>query len=421
MLTKLKQFLFINSDPTQTIAKNTFWLFAGQAGSRLLRAAIVIYAARVLGAGSWGAFSYELGLTAFLTIFSDIGINALITKEGSRDPELKSRYLSTAFGIKIALLLICAGGLFALFPYINNIPEAGILMPILIFVFAFDTLRDLGSALSRALEKMEIEAGINIFTNFAITLLGFIALWQYHTSTSLAWAYTLGSGAGFFAIFYILRGHFSHLLRHFTPALIKPIFTTAWPFGLLGIMGAIMTNTDIIMLGWLRTAEEVGYYSAAQKLILLAYVLPALLASATFPALSRLAKTAPENAKKLLWKTIKISLWAALAVIIGGLVFGQFAFTLLYGEEYQPGLAPFFILLFSTILVFPGTLVGNALFAYDEQKYFLRFVIVSTISNALFNLLLIPTYGIAGAAASTLLTQLITNSLMFRKIIKIVK
>ncbi|MEK7590294.1 MAG: oligosaccharide flippase family protein, partial [Patescibacteria group bacterium] len=80
MFLKIKNWLFSNQTISQTIAKNTFWLFSGQMIGRLLRAAIVIYAARVLGAASWGAFSYALGIAAFLTIFSDIGINALITK-----------------------------------------------------------------------------------------------------------------------------------------------------------------------------------------------------------------------------------------------------------------------------------------------------------------------------------------------------
>ncbi|MDP3901436.1 MAG: oligosaccharide flippase family protein, partial [bacterium] len=101
MFPKVKNWLFQNQNIAQTIAKNTFWLFSGQIVSRLLRAAIVIYAARVLGAASWGAFSYALGIAAFLTIFSDIGINALITKEASRNPQLKDAYLSTAFFTKL--------------------------------------------------------------------------------------------------------------------------------------------------------------------------------------------------------------------------------------------------------------------------------------------------------------------------------
>lgn len=419
MLKNIKEFLFRNGGATQTIAKNTFWLFSGQMLSRLLRAFIVIYAARILGASSWGAFSYTLGIAAFLTIFSDIGINALITKETSRHPELQSRYISTAFFIKIFLLLICAAGALIVIPLITDIPESRALMPILILVFAFDTLRDLGSALARSLEKMEIEAGGNIFANFAITLIGFLALYIYGSSQSLAWSYAIGSGLGLIWIAYILRSHLSHILRHFTRELILPILETAWPFGLLGIMGAIMINTDIIMIGWLRSAEEVGYYSAAQKLILLAYVIPSLLASSTFPVLSRLSGSDSEKAKNLLSKSLKLILFIAVITVIFGLILGPWIFEILFGAEYLLGLPTFKILLCSILFVYPGTLLGNALFAYNDSKYFLKFVIISTTTNALLNIILIPKYGIEGAAVSTILTQLASNSLLYIRAKKI--
>src|SRR3990172_8591724 len=378
MWAKLKFFLFNNSGTAQTIAKNTFWLFFGQMMGRLLRATIVIYAARVLGAAGWGAFSYALGVAAFLTIFSDIGINALITKEASRNPELKNKYLATAFYIKLVLTAFFIIATFLVFPYLTNIPEAAAIMPILIFVFAFDTLRDLGSALTRALEKMEIEAGINIFTNAAIVALGFVFLYFRESTYSLAMAYAAGSGIGFFAIVYVLRHHFKDLRRNFTPALIKPILTTAWPFGLMGLVGAIMLNTDIIMLGWMRTPEEVGYYSAAQKLILLAYVLPGLFANSTFPAISRYAKTKPEKARSILEKSAALMMVMAVVGVIVGYLTANIVMPLLYA-----------------------------------QKYFLIFSAPSAVANAVFNWLFIPVWGIEGAAASTIITQVIANILVW--------
>ena len=39
----------------------------------------------------------------------------------------------------------------------------------------------------------------------------------------------------------------------------------AWPFALMGLLGTIMASTDILMLGWLRDAKDVGLYSAAIK------------------------------------------------------------------------------------------------------------------------------------------------------------
>lgn len=412
---RILDWLLRNNNTGQTIAKNTFWLFAGQIAGRLLRAAIVIYAARVLGAASWGAFSYALGIAAFLTIFSDIGINALITKEAVRQPELKNKYLSTAFFTKLGLLSIFVVGTIIFFPYLTNIEEAAVIMPILIFVFAFDTLRDLGSALSRALEKMEIEAGIQIFTNFAIVTLGFVFLIFSPTSQSLALAYALGSGIGLAAILFVLRRHFGNLFANFQKSLIKPIIATAWPFGLMGLMGAINLNTDIIMLGWLRTAEEVGFYSAAQKPIQLLYVLPAILATSIFPIMARLAKTDPESVKKLLRKYFVKLVLAGTAIAIVGLIFASPIINLLFGADYGSAVMTFRILMLTILIVYPSALLGNAIFAYDHQKAFVGFVLAAVIGNVFFNFLLIPPFGIEGAAISTVITQLFTNALIWRK------
>ena len=416
---KILNWLFNNQTISQTIAKNTFWLFSGQMISRLLRAAIVIYAARILGAAGWGAFSYALGIAAFLTVFSDIGINALIVKEASRSPELKDRYLSTAFFSKLGMLSILILGTIAFFPYLTRIEEAAAIMPILIFVFAFDTLRELGSALSRSLEKMEIEAGIQIFTNFVIVALGFVFLSMQKTSQSLALAYAIGSGAGLIAIVYALRAHFKNILKNFDKKLVKEIFMTAWPFGLMGLMGAIMLNTDIIMLGWLRSPEEVGYYSAAQKPIQLLYVFPAILASSIFPVLARLTKANPSEAKSLLFKYLKLAIVASIPIAIIGVSLSGPIISLLFGAEYAPAVMTFRILALTILVVYPSTILGNAIFAYDHQKSFVGFVAVSAIGNVILNLLLIPRFGIEGAALATILVQLLTNSLIWRKIRRI--
>lgn len=411
--------LLKNQTVNQTIAKNTFWLFFGQIMSRVLRAAIVIYAARVLGAASWGAFSYALGVAAFLTIFSDIGINALITKESSRNPQLKDQYLSTAFFTKLGLLIIFVAAVIILFPHLTKIEEASAIMPILIFVFAFDTLRDLGSAVSRALEKMQIEAGVQIFTNLAIVILGFMFLAVDRTSQALAFAYAAGSGIGLVAIFYTLHRHFRNIFRNFKFSLIKQILLTAWPFGLMGLMGAIMLNTDIIMLGWLRSAEEVGYYSAAQKIIQLLYVLPTLIATSIFPVIARMVAQNAVFVKTTLEKATAIIVLISVPITLIGLIFAGPIINLLYGIEYTPAILTFRILMATILIVYPSTLIGNAIFAYDQQKSFIWFVLVATVGNVFFNFLLIPKFGIEGAAASTVITQLLTNALIWYKMKRI--
>jgi len=58
---------------------------------------------------------------------------------------------------------------------------------------------------------------------------------------------------------------------------------------LLGLLGIIMINTDILMLSFLKSESEVGLYAAANRPVQIFYVIPEILAAALFPITSRLA------------------------------------------------------------------------------------------------------------------------------------
>src|SRR3989304_2441108 len=104
MVKKIKEFLFQNKNIRQTIAKNAFWLSFGEIIGRILRAGVVIYSARILGAEQWGVFSYAITLAAMFTIFSDIGLSSVLTREAAKDPLNRDRYFSTIFVFKIILI-----------------------------------------------------------------------------------------------------------------------------------------------------------------------------------------------------------------------------------------------------------------------------------------------------------------------------
>ena len=162
---KIKDFLFQNTSARQTAIKNTFWLAAGQMGSRLFRAVIIIYAARVLGVAEYGVFAYVLGIAGFFTIFADMGINTVLTRETSRNPKEAPNYFATSLSIKVILLILT--GVIVIFaaPYISNIEIAKNLILLAALLIIVDGLRDFSSAFFRGKEKMELEALLTITSN----------------------------------------------------------------------------------------------------------------------------------------------------------------------------------------------------------------------------------------------------------------
>ncbi len=398
----------------KTIAKNALWLFAGQTIGRLLRVFILIYSARILGAASWGALSYALSLAAFFTIFSDIGINALVVKEASKNPASKLKYLSTAFFIKTVILTALL--VFALIfkNHLTILEEARPLIGLMVFIVIFDSLRNLGSSIVRAMEKMEIESGIDIFTNAAIMAAGLIVLKTNPTSYLMMIAYVLGTAAGSLAMAFALRNHIKGLFSYFDRHLIRPIFSSAWPFGVIGLTSVIMINIDVLVIGWMRSAAEVGFYAAAQRPIQFFYILPSVIASAFFPTLVKLTKS-KSDFRNVFEQGLKMSLLFSVPMTIGGVILAEPIIAGLYGMSYLPATISFLILCLTLITTFPTSLIINAIFAFDKQRSILPYAIAGIIGNAVLNILLIPYLGIAGCALATLINQTAVNAYLWIK------
>src|SRR3989344_4317147 len=274
-------------------------------------------------------------------------------REASRSVELRQKYLATAFAIKTTLLVVLIAAFLLLAPLLTGLPEVLALLPVVAALTAFDSLRDLASSIARATERLALEAFVNVFPTPAIVSLVVVFLLASPTSLSLAFAYALGSALGLIAYGIVLRDYFLALLRAFSRELVKPILVSAWPFGLLGLMGAVMINTDVIMVSFFRSIEEVGFYSAAQKPAQLLYILPGLLAVPLFPAMSRLAKEGAAQLRGIFEKAMHAMLAAALPLSIGGVLYAPAIINLLYGQEYAAGTETFRILgaAWSTVLV----------------------------------------------------------------------
>ena len=416
---QLKAFLFENQGVRQTVTKNTFWLSFGEIVGRILRLFIVVYAARVLGAAGWGAFSYLTSLAAILTVFSDVGLSSVVIREVTKRPKLKDKYFSTAFLFKFILTVLSFLIIVFLAPHITNIQVSQTLVYLVGFLFIFDSLRRFGASLFRAVERMELEAFVNIITQAVIVVAGFIALLMVTSPESLAAAYAIGAGAGLLVTMYILRQDIKNLFSSFDKKLLKPILSAAWPLSLAAVFGVLIVNIDTVIIGWFREAAEVGLYAAAQKPIAFLYLLPALVTGAFFPVLARLANKDNVRFRYVLEKGLGLVLLFAIPVTVGIFLMADEIVKLFYGSEYASSAAPLRILALTLLAVFPVGMIINAIFAYNRQNELVPLWAIGLLINIGLSLFLIPRWGIIGAAWAVFITQLIINTLIWRKMKKI--
>jgi len=421
MSSPIKSFFFKNQTLRQTVAKNTIWLGISNVGGRLLKVAIVIYGARLLGAAGWGSFSYALTLAALVTIFIDMGINSIMTTRVATESDDRQRasLISTALIIKLSLLLL--GVLLIIFvaPKLTPLEEVQTLFPYIAFIFVFTSLREFGNALIHALGKMEYEAGLNLFTNLNVVVLGFLFLSTTPTVSALALAYAVGTGLGAVATLIALRQYFRKIFKYFKKDLIYPILTLAWPLAIAGLLGGLLINVDIFMIGWYRSTEDVGFYSAGQRIIQLFYVFPIIISASILPIFARLAKTEFERFRHVFENILRVIFLAAFPIAIGGIILSKQLVVLLFGQTYLAAATPFAILMLTMIIDFPAIILSNAIFAYSRQKKLIVYAAIGGFSNVALNFLLIPRFGIIGCAVATLITQIISNIYLWNQMKKI--
>lgn len=410
MFKKIKSLLFQNTTSKQTIVKNMAWLGLSSVAGRLIRGIFIIFAARILGATEYGVFSYALGLAGFFTLFADIGINSILTRDVSGYPKKAKSYFATSFWIKIFLLVITTLLVILVAPHFSKIASATVLLYFVALLTIFDNLREFLNAFFRAKEKMEFEALVNVAMNIAIAVIGAVVLYFSHTAKAVTISYVSSAGVGFLVAGFILRQELKGLIRNFDIKLVKPTMEAALPLAVAGFLGVFMFNIDIVILGWFKSATEIGFYAAGQKIVSLLYTLPGIIASATFPTLSRFyGKNEHQKVSLIIEKSITLVFAFALPLTIGGLILANPIINFLYGKEYLPSVLTFQILLLTLPIIFAQLVFANLILIYNKQKKFAFFVGLTALGNVIFDLLLIPKFGIAGSAAGTLIVQAIYN------------
>jgi len=179
----------------------------------------------------------------------------------------------------------------------------------------------------------------------------------------------------------------------------------AFPLALAGILDSIIFYTDSLMLSAMRGASSVGLYGAAQRPLAATLVLPAVLAAALLPGMSRDSRTDPAAFAAAVSHSLKLA--GALAVVLVAVVVPTAGgwVDLLFGRAYSAASPAMGWLAGAVGAVYLTTLTGHALVASDRQWMHLRFAAAGAALNVGLNLLLIPRMDFTGAALASLVSQ----------------
>ena len=182
-------------------------------------------------------------------------------------------------------------------------------------------------------------------------------------------------------------------------------FIMAWTDKLM--LGAI--DTPNVVNGITTNIEEVGVYYTAFKLSMFAAVALMAINSIASPKFAEMfAKNDTEGLKKVIHQSTKMIFWSSAPLVIIFFISPEF-FLGLFGEEFKVGVTAFIFLSCGRLISSFSGSVGNILQMTGNQNIYAKILLFGAILNVLLNLILIPRYGINGAATASMSSLIVWN------------
>jgi len=162
---------------------------------------------------------------------------------------------------------------------------------------------------------------------------------------------------------------------------------------------------DQIMLGEMIGSEAVGVHSAALRLSEVWYMIPMIIVASLFPNIIEAKKNSQELFNRRMQSLLNFLATLAIGIALVGTFVGDWLILLIYGPEYADASEVLKIHIWSGVFVFVGVAGSNWYLVENLQRLNLSRTIVGAVINIFLNVILIPSYGIVGAAIATVISQ----------------
>ena len=384
----------------------------------LIALSVGVWVTRYLGPDQFGILSYAQSFVAIFGAFSSLGLNDIIIRELVKSQDEKDVILGTSFGLQTmgstVIMLILGASIF-----LNDNEELTnkiiVILGLLTFINSFNVITSYFHSIVKS--KFYAMVGLVGVIISALIKIGLI-LGHYEL---IHFVYVLAFDVIFLTIgqiwFYKKLGN-SLFSWRFSWKVSKNLLRDSWPLILSGIIISIYMKIDQVMIKEFMGNADVGIYSAAVRLSEAWYFIPTIICSSLFPAIINARIKSRELYMSRLQRLYNLMVLLGVVIILPVLFLSDPLIYFLYGEEFNQSAAVLNIHILGSVFVFLGVANQKWFISENFQAYNIICLGLGMVTNIGLNVLLIPKYGILGAAYATLISQFVASvlaPLFFRK------
>ena len=397
----------------QVIKKNTQWMFISEFFNKGLMFLVTIMLTRYLGAKGYGQLSFSLSFAGLFIVIADFGISTITTRNMAIDKSIFKKYLENIFVLKFLLALLTIFLSMIVLSYMKKPDYVLIIVFISILHLIISSYNEFISSVLRAFEKMKyISISIFIRSTSLFSLLSIFMFFELGINY-IVFAYVIAASFSFVYLIHSVRKNINKFSFDYDFNFNFLLLKKASPFALSMAFSVIYLSIDSVLISYFIGDIELGYYSLGYGLTIVFYIIPSTLSNIYFPRLSIYFKSDKLKLKSLFNKLLmKLFLVAVPLVSLLYFIAPEF-FLLFYGNEFNNSVAIFQFFLIALLFKFFAFPYGFLLLATNKENLRLLIQGISALFNLFANLILIPRYGIFGAAISTILSEFIILILYF--------
>ena len=411
----------MNLNLTQKIAYNALF----SAGARIIEVAIALViiglTTRYLGDGGFGDYIIVITFIYIFSVIADLGLYSIVVREISREGANEEKIINNAFTLRFVAGFFILGSAFfvsLIFPYSESVK-----MGIGIAAVGFWILSNIQVLMGLfqkhlAMDKVAIAEILGrvmqlLFVLICIELdLGFLYI-----------IFSIFLGAIFnFVLVLLFTSKYIKIRLRFDFKFWKELLKQAYPLAVSAILVLIYFKLDTIFLSVMKTREAVGVYGLSYKILENLIFFPAMIVGLTMPIMSKYIFTDRNKFKSVVQRTLNFLLIAVVPMIVGVVFISDKIIKLLGdGEGFKDSPLVLNILMMALGFIFLGALFSNIIIAANKQKQLAQIYFVGMIFNIITNFIFIPRYSYFGAAATTVVTELLVTVLMIFVVYRSIK
>ena len=389
--------------------QNSSWIIGEQVFQMLIQLIVGIITARYLGPSNYGSLNYTASFVTFFTSIATLGMEGVIIKKMIEYPDEEGTYIGSCMGLRLLASLLSILSV-SVIVYILN--PAYYIKLILVFLqsfqLSFKAIEILDSWFQRHLKSKYVSIG----KMAACIIVSAYKVFLLATSKSIIWfalSNSLMEAVIAFVEWVFYKREGGQKLS-FSFSIGRQVLSESYHFILSGLMVAMYSQMDKIMIGQMLTDTDVGYYTTATAICGMWLFVPTAIINSFNPMIIELKKSGNEAMYlRRLQQLYSFVIWLCLGFSLVIALLARLIVVILYGSSYLGAVGALRITIWCETFAMIGTLRGIWIICENKNKYVKYYIAIGAVVNLVLNAIMIPRIGINGAAIATLITQITTS------------